>query len=141
MARHDPETQLQIAAVNLLRYVLPVGAVVHHSHNEGKRSKRDAGQAKAMGQRAGFADLVIFYKSTTYFIEFKAPADRAAERRAGRQTKEQKQFEADLAATGFPHYAIVTSIEELVGVLRAWDLMARRVGNFAAIPDPEAKRD
>lgn len=121
MARSDSETQLQIAAVQLLQYVLPRGAIIHHSHNEGKRSKRDAGIAKAMGQRAGFADLMILHNSRCYFIEFKSLT--------GRQEKTQIEFEADLLATGFPHYAIIKSIDELRGVLSAWGLAARGVGN------------
>jgi hypothetical protein len=128
LRKQDPETQLQIAAVNLMRHVLPVGAVIHHSHNEGRRSKRDAGIAKAMGQRAGFADLMILYDSRAYFIEFKSME--------GRQSKAQKEFEADIVATGFPHYEIVRSIPGLVGVLRAWGLEARRIGNMASVPDP-----
>lgn len=112
MKRQDPETQLQIACVNLMRYVLPVDAIVHHSHNEGKRTRRDAGIAKAMGQRAGFADLIILYDRRAYFIEFKSPT--------GRQSRAQIDFEADLLATGFPHYEVVQSIEECVGVLQAW---------------------
>lgn len=117
----DEETQLHIAAVNLMRYCLPPGAVIHHTHNEGKRSKRDAGLAKAMGQRAGFADLMILHNSVAYFIEFKSAK--------GRQSQSQKDFEADVVAAGFPHYFIVRGIDELVGVLRAWGLMHRNVGN------------
>lgn len=129
MRRADPETQLQIAAVNLLEYVLPAGAVVHHSHNEGKRTKRDAALAKAMGQRAGFADLMILFNGAAYFIEFKSAN--------GRQSASQKEFEADLLATGFQHYAIVRSIPELVGTLRAWRLEARKIGNFGPLPNPD----
>ena len=114
------ETQLQIASVNLMRMVLPSDAIIHHSHNEGKRSKRDAGLAKAMGQLAGFADLIILWRGVCYFIEFKSAT--------GRQEKEQAAFEENLAATGFPHYAIVRSIEVLVGVLKAWGLAKRSVG-------------
>lgn len=117
----DQETQLHIAAVNLMRLVLPPDAVLHHSHNEGKRSKRDASIAKAMGQRAGFADLIVLWRGVVYFIEFKSAK--------GVQSKTQKAFEADIAATGFPHYAIVRTLDELVGVLRAWGLEHRRVGN------------
>lgn len=111
-----------------MRYVLPVGAIVHHSHNEGRRTRRDAAIAKAMGQRAGFADLMILHAGRAYFIEFKSPT--------GTQSKGQKDFEVDLLKAGFPHYAIVRSIPELVGVLRAWQLEARKIGNAAPIPDP-----
>jgi hypothetical protein len=106
-----------------MRYVLPPRAILHHSHNEGKRSKRDAGLAKAMGQRAGFADLMVLHDRVAYFIEFKSET--------GRQTGEQRTFEVDLYDNGFPHYAIVRSIPELVGVLRAWGLEARKVGNVS----------
>lgn len=123
MARADPETQLQIAAVNLMRLILPVGAIIHHSHNEGKRSKREAGIAKAMGQRAGFADLMILHDGEVYFIEFKSPT--------GRQSTSQKDFQKDLDRAGFSSYAIARSIDDTVAALRQWGLEARRVGNVA----------
>lgn len=119
--RNDPETQLQIAAVNLLRLILPPDAVLHHSHNEGKRSKRDAGIAKAMGQRPGFADLTIYLRSVAYFIEFKVGRNG--------QTPGQLEFEADMARTGFPFYAVVRSIDELIDVLARWEIPHRKIGN------------
>lgn len=128
----DEETQLQIAAVNLLQYVLPIGAVIHHSHNEGKRSKREGGIAKAMGQRAGFADLMIMFNRVVYFIEFKS--------KKGSQSTTQKAFEADIAAQGFEHYAIIRSIPELVGTIRAWGLEARKIGNHGPLPNPDIAR-
>lgn len=124
--RNDEETALHIASVNLLRLTLPPGAVIHHSHNEGKRSKRDAALAKAMGQRAGFADLMILHDSRAYFIEFKSSI--------GRQSKSQMDFEDDLAATGFPHYAIVRTIDELIGTLRAWGFKSAKIGNAGHAP-------
>jgi hypothetical protein len=123
MARADPETQLQIAAVNLMRLILPEGAMIHHSHNEGKRSKREAGIAKAMGQRAGFADVMILYCREVYFIEFKSPT--------GRQSASQKDFQIAAAIAGFPNYAIARSIDDTVAALRQWGLEARKVGNVA----------
>lgn len=115
------ETDLHIACVQLLRLALPSKAVLHHTHNEGKRTRRDAGLAKAMGQRAGFADLMILHAGRAYFIELKTAT--------GRQSPSQQQFEFDILQAGFPHYAIVRSVDELIGVLRAWDLCARSVGN------------
>lgn len=122
-ARDDQETRLQIAAVNLLRLALPADAVLHHSHNEGKRSKRDASLARAMGQRAGFADLVIFWQREVYFIEFKRPDG------GGRQERSQKEFQDDMAATGFERYAIARSIEDVEAALRSWGVPLKIVGN------------
>ncbi len=123
--RRTDETDLHIAAVSLLEHVLPKGAIVHHSHNEGKRSKRDAGLAKAMGQRPGFADLIILYRNTVYFIEFKS--------KTGTQTVVQMYFEMDIRATDFKHYEIVRSLEELVAVLDGWGILARGVGNAGPV--------
>jgi hypothetical protein len=121
MAKADPETQLQIGAVNLLTYALPRDAVFHHSHNEGKRSRREGGIAKAMGQRAGFADLVIFWNGVVYLIEFKDVKKY--------QSRVQREFEADMAATGFPFYAVIRSIDELVDCLKSWGIPLRAIGN------------
>jgi hypothetical protein len=76
--------------------------------------------AKAMGQRAGFPDLMILYNGIAYFIEFKHGK--------GTQTQSQKDFQADLAATGFDHYAVIRSIDELVEILKEWGLAKRGAG-------------
>jgi hypothetical protein len=124
LSRLDVETQLQIACVNLCQYVLPKGAIVHHSHNEGRRSKRDAAIAKAMGQRAGFADLMIMHDTVTYLIEFKTAT--------GRQSSAQREFEDDARANGF-RYAIVRSVDEFTRLLSDWGLAVRKIGNAAPI--------
>jgi hypothetical protein len=115
------ETAIHIAIVNLLYLALPKGAIIHHSHNEGKRSKADAGKAKAMGQRPGFPDIIIMWQRVTYMLEVKTAT--------GRQSNVQKDFERDAAATGFPFYAIVRSVSEAEATLKAWGIPIRTVGN------------
>lgn len=94
--------------------MLPAGAILHHSHNEGRRSKADAGTAKAMGQQPGFADLIILYLGVVYFIEFKSGD--------GEQTPDQVRFEAGLHETGFTYYTIIRSVDEFVSALSRWNL-------------------
>lgn len=105
----------------MLTYALPKDAVMHHSHNEGKRSKADAAKAKAMGQLAGFCDLIIFWAGQVFMIEFKSAT--------GRQEANQIEFEQNMKATGFSNYAIVRDLHVLEAVLRGWGIPLRVVGN------------
>lgn len=116
---------MQVQCVNLLRYALPRDAVLHHSHNEGKRSITDAKMAKAMGQCAGFSDLLILWRSVAYFIELKWGKNA--------QTPNQVQFEADLRATGFDHYAVCWSWDDVEAALRGWGIPLRIIGNSKPI--------
>jgi hypothetical protein len=119
--RDQEETRTQIAAVNLLRLSLPSDAVMHHTHNEGKRSITDASLAKAMGQRKGFADLIIFWQRGVYLIEFKSAK--------GSQSTAQKEFEADMKNTGFDFYAICRTVDECIAALKGWGVPVRVKGN------------
>lgn len=119
------ETQFQISTVAALRLALPRDAVLHHSHNEGIRSAREAGIAKAMGQRAGFSDLIIFWRRNVYLLELKVGD--------GRQAQVQKDFQADMAATGFPFYRVCWTLDDVVAALVEWGVPLRIVGNVGPL--------
>ena len=107
--------------VNGLQYALPRDAVLHHSHNEGMRSKADAGRAKAMGQRAGFSDLIIFWRGIVVMLEVKT--------RSGRQSAAQLQFAADMSQTMFHEYHVVRSYEDAVLACFTAGIPTKNVGN------------
>jgi len=60
----------------------PQGPYWFHPHNEGWRSKAEAGVAKAMGQRAGNPDLWFVWHGEgrrPFAIELKAPKGRVSD--------------------------------------------------------------
>jgi len=66
-----PEDRLQISVCNYLAYAHPF-AVVHHSPNEGKRTKFEQYLIKLLRVMSGFPDLVIFADNRRIlFIELK----------------------------------------------------------------------
>ena len=127
LQRH-PEEQLHRSVVDHLRGVLvgdrylggllPAGAVLHHSPNGGRRSKREGAVFKALGTHAGWSDLEVCYQGQVYFIELKAET--------GRLSADQKRCHKELRDTGML-VAVCKSLEEVEGTLAAWGipLMAR----------------
>ena len=72
---------------------------------------------KDMGTRPGVADLsFVLPGGRAAFIELKAPK--------GRQSPEQKAFEADCTTNNAP-YAVCRSIEEVAETLRGWGVQLR----------------
>lgn len=65
-----PEDRTQIAVTEYIRLQYPT-AVIHHSPNEGKRSKFEQFKIKVLGTKAGFPDLLIFHKGVKLALELK----------------------------------------------------------------------
>lgn len=111
-----PEEQLHRAVVQLIRAAMPVppsGPYWFHPHNEGKRSKAEAGTARAMGQRSGNPDLWFVWHGEDrrpFAIELKAPG--------GYPTKNQRQAFEEITGAGAGHY-ICRSVEEVGQALSA----------------------
>lgn len=121
------EAQIQKAIVAYLRQVMP-DAIVHHSANEGNRGGRagtlDGARKKAMGQMAGFPDLLVLTWSSVgpMFFEVK--------KEGGYATKTQKAVHAKLRKLGY-QVAIVRSIDDVREALSEW-----RVGTAEAVSIP-----
>ena len=65
------EDDLQIAVADFLHVALPPDAFFHHSPNGGWRKKREAARFKAMGVKAGFPDIIIFWRNKSFAVELK----------------------------------------------------------------------
>lgn len=66
-----PEDHLQINICNYIAYAYPL-AVVHHSPNEGKRTKFEQYLLKLLHVMSGFPDLVILAdERRIFFVELK----------------------------------------------------------------------
>ena len=109
--RQCAETPVHIAIVEYLRAVLP-GALIWHTPNGGKRSKREAAELKRMGVLAGVFDIAIltpldgsFYPAdgALYFLEVKG--------KRGVLSDPQMEFGAALDARGIP-WMVVRSIDD-----------------------------
>lgn len=107
------EDELQIACVQWfdMQYH-DISRYLHHSPNGGKRSKVEAAIFKAMGVRAGFPDLLLFYPGKFYHmmgIELKAGK--------GRQSEAQKEYQELFERIG-AKYAVVRSLDEFIKIVK-----------------------
>jgi hypothetical protein len=78
--RNRPEEALQRSVAQYLDIALPEDAEWFAISNGFKRSKAEAGVAKAMGQKAGVPDVEIIHRGRAIFIELKAPGRKLSER-------------------------------------------------------------
>lgn len=129
--RGTPEADIQRAIVSALRFVLPSGAIVHHSANEvtqaGQAGARRQAILVGMGVTPGFADLIVLSQGKVLFLEVKSAA--------GTLSPTQKTFRDAVQAQGFP-WALVRSIEDALGALSAAGMVTRARGNASTgIPD------
>ena len=114
MAKLNPETELQIAVVAHLNTRGVKGLIFWHTPNGGRRGRNEARIFKAMGVRAGVADLVLFHQGRLHCLELKAPGGRASEH--------QLEFISDIDAAG-AYTAIAEGLGAALATLEAWGLL------------------
>jgi hypothetical protein len=129
----DPlEEQIHKSLVAQLRWRCRPGVIWFHVPNGGYRWKTTAATLKALGVRAGVADLQFIWTDATQllpdpcqprtyvlFLELKRPG--------GRQSPEQKQFQTDCGLV-LAHYEIADNIDEAIGILESYGLLRRPLG-------------
>ena len=116
MSRLGPEDLLHLSVARFLKIAAPA-LTWWHTPNGGSRHPGEARKLKDMGTRPGVADLsFVLPCGRAAFIELKAPK--------GRQSPDQKAFEADCATNNAP-YAVCRSIEEVAETLRGWGVQLR----------------
>jgi hypothetical protein len=131
--RRHPELALHRAVIDFLRWCIPAppeGPWWSHPHNEGRRSKADAGLAKAMGQQAGTPDLVFCWRGHFLSIELKAPD--------GRLSPAQEYAHVCIRAAGGT-VAVCRSLDDVVAVFTIAEIpmRARRLkSGGAALESP-----
>ena len=110
--RKTPEADAQRAIVQALRFVLPRGAIVHHSVNEvtsgDRRGKTRQAILVGMGVYPGFADLVVISEGRVLFLEVKS--------KTGRLSPAQEAFRDAVQAQGFA-WALVRSVDDALAAL------------------------
>jgi hypothetical protein len=141
-AREPSEVQLQISLAQRLCWQCRPGVIWFHCPNGELRDKVAAAKLKAMGVRAGVADLIFIWAATrdlplslrrrklrvgdgivlreqfikVLFLELKS--------RTGRQSPEQRQFQTDCGAIGC-HYALADNIDQAVELLQQHEILPR----------------
>jgi hypothetical protein len=89
---------------------------LHHIPNGKKRSKGVAGQLKAMGVKAGVADLFLPIAKPPYhglYIEMKNPFTRST------QTEGQKEFQVDVELQGY-RYVVARGAGEGISAIKEY---------------------
>ncbi len=108
-----PEDAIQRACADYLRLRKPP-CIWFHPPNGGARTKAEAGIFKAMGVRAGVADLIFLWHDRCGAIEIKPPKRYLS--------PSQKVFRDDCRRLGID-WALVHSVDELADILTAWGLI------------------
>jgi VRR-NUC domain-containing protein len=110
--RKTPEADAQRAIVQALRFVLPLGSIVHHSVNEVTAGDRRGRTRQAilvgMGVHPGFADLTVLSQGRVLFLEVKS--------KSGRLSPAQETFRDAVQAQGFA-WALVRSVDDALAAL------------------------
>ncbi len=110
--RKTPEADAQRAIVQALRFVLPRGAIVHHSANEvssgDRRGKTRQAILVGMGVHSGFADLIVLSEGRVLFFEVKS--------KTGRLSPSQVAFRDAVQAQGFA-WALVRTVDDALAAL------------------------
>lgn len=110
--RHD-EDDIQESLVEHLEWRLARGVVWYAVPNGEKRDKITASRLKRLGVRAGVADVAfVLPGGTAAYLELKAG-------KKGRQSDEQKQFQADVVAAG-ARYALARTLDDALSILLEW---------------------
>lgn len=110
------EDQLQITVARFLKIVAP-DLVFYAVPNGGFRNVREAAKLKAMGVKAGVADLaVVLPDLRAAFIELKTAT--------GRVNANQAEFQSTCDRLGIP-YAVCRSVDDVAATLKGWGVNLR----------------
>lgn len=116
--RQTEDNELK-AAYDFIKLFPDVEKHYHHSPNEGKRTPQTGAKLKAMGMKAGFADIFISIPKQGFhglFIEHKAIHDDGTK---GKPTDSQKEFIDNKNAMGYK--AVFTyGLDDLIQTLRKY---------------------
>lgn len=111
-----PEDILQKQVAAFLKFAAP-DLLWHHPANGGFRNVREASKLKAMGVRAGVADLaIVLPDGRAAFIELKTAT--------GRLSPAQAEFRDTCERLRIPH-EVCRTLQEVETTLRAWGVTLR----------------
>ena len=118
--RDNPEQRLAIAVADFLRVALPDDAVWWHTPNSIWTTVKQAGVHKAMGVKAGVADILLIYKGRPFAMELKSGTGSLS----GAQHTWLSQF---VRAGGA--YCVVRNLDVVESLLIGWGIPLRATLN------------
>lgn len=122
MKRAQPEMQVHKAIMAYLDSALPSTVRAFHPANGGRRDAKTGAMLKALGVKAGVADIVLVRQGGVMaFIEIKADK--------GSISPAQRDWRDWCGENGVP-YAVVRSVGDVQAVLTDWNIELR--GKVAA---------
>lgn len=114
--KHE-EDNIQMSCVKWFGLQYPqFSALIHHSPNGGFRNIREAARFKAMGTKAGFADLILLVPRHDYhalFVEMKTPKSTS------KQSEHQKEFQRNVEAQGY-RYVVCRSLDDFMKTINEY---------------------
>jgi len=114
------ESALQVSVARFLDVALPRSVRACHVPNGGRRDAATGARLKREGVKAGVADFVIFMSGgTCAMIELKTAS--------GRLSPAQKDWQDWAGQHGLP-YAVCRSLDEVIDVLKAWNVPLKMQG-------------
>jgi hypothetical protein len=118
MARRSQlETNLQKACVEWFRFQYPSQYFLLFANNQNGKDQKEQIRLNAMGVVPGVSDLIYISPKGVVFIEMKAPAVPILKKKAGKQSPEQKEWQAQVNALGY-HYFLVDSFEKFEWLIK-----------------------
>lgn len=114
--RDNPEQRLAIAVADFLRIALPTDAAWWHTPNSIWTTVKQAGVHKAMGVKAGVADILIAWGGGIYAIELKSTR--------GRISVEQDMWRWEFERAG-GQWAVAWSFDDVLRCIGIWGIPLR----------------
>jgi hypothetical protein len=112
--RQYPESALQKAVIAYLRIRAKPHVIYFHVPQGGRMRPQRGALLKALGVRAGVADIILFHNCLAYCLELKAPS--------GRMSPDQETFAADCKAAGVA-YTVAYSLDAALAALKGWGML------------------
>lgn len=113
---NEDQLQAQVMAYLDLALPKPPTAMAWHTPNAGWRHKATAGRLKAMGTKPGVSDVLILHGGRLHAIELKVGRN---------DTTEAQEIFLDVVSANGGNTATCRSLDEVIGVLRAWGVIPR----------------
>lgn len=121
-----PEDEIHKAVVRHLTLLGNPACYWFHVPNGGSRNAAEAKKLKAMGTRAGVADLVLVIAGKTHFLELK--------KHGGRMSDAQKLAQSQVRMAGAV-YAVAVGLDAAISQLREWGAILGGGGHIGRRPE------
>ena len=119
------ENGLHLTVADYLNIALPRDCVWHHSPNEGLGTVAWYKKRAALGTRAGWPDIEIWWRGKAYAIELKWGKNKLSDN--------QKYCRDDILLAGCP-FALCYDLDEVIAALVLWGLVKGETNVTGIVP-------